>query len=162
MSVIDIEVALRHQRIDDDADEQLRADAQIKLNAAELTAMRFMSRNVYANANDLAAARATVPALHVAASDAYDAAIADADAITNDAYKAVLTDAAEQIYSDAKAEISAIAMGMVINDQIVGAIMLIFGHLYENREDVVAGLSLAQLPKGAEYLLQTYRVWLGV
>lgn len=162
MSVIDIAVALRHQRIDDDTDAQLLADAQIKLNAAELSAMQFLNRNVYANAAALSAARATVPALHVAASEAYDAAIADAQSITDAHYQAVLTDAAEQIYCDAKATIGAIAMGMVINDQIIGAILLIFGHLYENREDVVAGLSLAQLPKGAEYLLWPYRVGLGV
>lgn len=49
--------------------------------------------------------------------------------------------------------------GMVVNDTIKSAVLLIVGHLYANREDVVAGVSVAQMPNGAEWLLQPYKVY---
>lgn len=42
---------------------------------------------------------------------------------------------------------------------IKAAILLIIGHLYENREDVVVGRQVADLPKGSEYLLNPYRLF---
>ena len=52
--------------------------------------------------------------------------------------------------------------GIVINAAITAAMLLIAGHLYANREDVVSGVSVAQLPSGAQHLLQPYRVGMGV
>ena len=52
--------------------------------------------------------------------------------------------------------------GIVINPAIQAALLLIVGHLYANREDVLAGVSVAQLPNGSQYLLQPYRAGLGV
>ena len=52
--------------------------------------------------------------------------------------------------------------GIVINAAITAAMLLIAGHLYANREDVVSGVSVAQLPSGAQHLLQPYRVGRGV
>lgn len=52
--------------------------------------------------------------------------------------------------------------GIVINPAIQAALLLIVGHLYANREDVLAGVSVAQLPNGAQYLLQPYRIGMGV
>ena len=40
---------------------------------------------------------------------------------------------------------------------IKAAILLIVGHLYENREDVSASSRMTSLPKGADYLLAPYR-----
>lgn len=42
------------------------------------------------------------------------------------------------------------------------AILLIVGHLYENREQVVVGASVAELPMGVLFLLQPYRLKMGV
>ena len=42
---------------------------------------------------------------------------------------------------------------------IKAAMLLIIGHLYENREDVVVGRQVADLPKGSEYLLNPYRLF---
>lgn len=52
----------------------------------------------------------------------------------------------------------------VINDAIVAAILLILGKLYSNREDVVTGTgrTVQKLPDGSQYLLQPYRVGMGV
>ena len=52
--------------------------------------------------------------------------------------------------------------GIVINPAIQAALLLIVGQLYANREAVLAGVSVAQLPNGSQYLLQPYRAGLGV
>lgn len=45
---------------------------------------------------------------------------------------------------------------------IVSAMLLIIGHLYENRQQNIVGMSVVELPMGVEYLLQTYRLYMGV
>ena len=52
--------------------------------------------------------------------------------------------------------------GIVITPAIQAALLLIVGHLYANREDVLAGVSVAQLPNGSQYLMQPYRIGLGM
>ena len=52
--------------------------------------------------------------------------------------------------------------GIVMNPAIQAALLLIVGHLYANREDVLAGVSVAQLPHGSQYLLQPYRTGMGI
>ena len=52
--------------------------------------------------------------------------------------------------------------GIVINAAIQAALLLIVGKLYACREDAVVGVSVTQLPNGAEYLLQPYRTGMGV
>jgi len=42
---------------------------------------------------------------------------------------------------------------------IKAAILLIIGHLYANRENVVVGRTPAELPQGAEYLLNPYKTY---
>ncbi|WP_036114480.1 MULTISPECIES: head-tail connector protein [Luteibacter] len=53
---------------------------------------------------------------------------------------------------------------MVVNDAIKAAVLLIFGHLYRNREDVITGASAAAvvIPMGSRTLLWPHRVGLGV
>lgn len=51
---------------------------------------------------------------------------------------------------------------VVVNPSITAACLLIAGHLYANREDVVTGVSVAQLPMGSQSLLLPYRVNMGV
>lgn len=51
---------------------------------------------------------------------------------------------------------------MVANDLIRAACLLIVGHLYANRENVVVGASVAQLPMGALELVTPYRVGWGI
>lgn len=65
------------------------------------------------------------------------------------------------IYADATAQ-GADTAGIVINSAIQAALLLIVGHLFANREDVVVGVSATQLPNGAQYLLQPYRSGMGV
>ena len=51
---------------------------------------------------------------------------------------------------------------MIVNDAINAAILLITGHLYTNREDVIVGVSACELPNGAKSILNHYRINPGV
>lgn len=51
---------------------------------------------------------------------------------------------------------------LVANDLVRAAILLILGHLYANREEVVVGTSVTQIPMASQHLLQPYRVCMGV
>lgn len=42
---------------------------------------------------------------------------------------------------------------------VKAAMLLIIGHLYENREDVVVGRQVNDLPKGSKYLLDPFRLF---
>lgn len=52
---------------------------------------------------------------------------------------------------------------MVVNDSVKAAIMLLVGHLYNNRESTVeAKIEMMELPMGVSYLLTPYRVGMGI
>jgi len=51
---------------------------------------------------------------------------------------------------------------MLINNSIKAACLLILGHLYEHREDVVLNASAAAIPLGSRSLLLPYRVGMGI
>jgi len=36
--------------------------------------------------------------------------------------------------------------------------LLIIGHLYENREDVISGKTITEIPMGSRFLLDPYRL----
>lgn len=52
--------------------------------------------------------------------------------------------------------------GLVITPSITAAILLITGHLYENREEVVTGTIATRLPMTSESLLWPYRLDIGL
>jgi len=94
------------------------------------------------------------------------------DGIDEDALLAVLIAASElaaiqylnrQVYESQEALDAAVLDGtagdcpMVINDAVRAAMLLIFGHLYANREDVVIGASVTELPHGSTRLLDLFR-----
>lgn len=72
-----------------------------------------------------------------------------------------------KVYEDSNVMAAAVLDGsagddpMVVNDAIRAAVLLITGHLFRNREDVV-GESVTQLPNGAHSLLWPHRRGLGV
>lgn len=95
----------------------------------------------------------------------------------DDEYLELLIDAAEgqamdflnrRFYADQQALDEAIATGnagdspMVCNKQIKSACLLILGHLYANREDVVTGTISTEIPRGSEALLTPHRIGWGV
>lgn len=95
----------------------------------------------------------------------------------DDEYLELLIEAAEgqamdylnrRFYADKQTMDEAVAAGdagdtpMVCNKQIQAACLLILGHLYANREDVVIGTIATELPKGSVALLTPHRVGWGV
>lgn len=67
------------------------------------------------------------------------------------------------IYADESAQGSDLD-GLVINSAVKAAILLQCGHLYANRESVSqqAGNYMVELPLGVKFLLDPYRLELGV
>lgn len=62
-----------------------------------------------------------------------------------------------QVLGDIKKRIN----GIVIDDAINAAILIMLGHLYVNREDnIVSGNNAVQLPVGAQRILQP-KLWIG-
>ncbi|MEN5305313.1 head-tail connector protein [Pseudomonas sp. TWI628] len=95
----------------------------------------------------------------------------------NDEYLELLIEAAEgqamdylnrRFYADQQALDEAVAADdagespMVCNKQIKAACLLILGHLYANREDVVIGTIATELPKGSVALLTPHRIGWGI
>lgn len=50
---------------------------------------------------------------------------------------------------------------LIVTDAIIAAMLLILGHLYMNREDVIVGVTSSELPMNSRYLLAPYRVGMG-
>lgn len=76
--------------------------------------------------------------------------------------RALFTD--ESALNDAVAAGTDDGSGIVANDAIRAAILLLTGHLYTNREDVISDSRAVaiQLPQGSQFLLNPYRVGNGV
>lgn len=87
----------------------------------------------------------------------------EADASVMELYLGAAIDAAQdylgrKLYESEQALAAAEdETGLVPNFAVKAAILLICGHLYENRENVVAGVSLQALPMGAHDLLRPHR-----
>ena len=75
------------------------------------------------------------------------------EAWTNAAYLAVEGKVFRKVYADAVP--AADPAGVVANEAINAAVLLIVGHLYANREAVVQGQAV-EVPMGAEWLLAPY------
>lgn len=159
MTFVTLEQAKSHLRVDG-ADED--ADITLKLEAAEGHAVEYLNRHVYADQAALDAAKAAAPAALTAATAAYEAAMDAAEAMENVVERDIATLAACEDYVKAQSLAKRTHRGMVINDQIKAAVLLTLGHLYENREDVVAGVAVTELPTGAKCLLRPHRAIPGV
>jgi hypothetical protein len=158
MSVIDIAVGMAHLL----AEPEDQGMVQIKLNAAEDSAVEYLQRRFFVDQLALNAARAMVPAAITQTRSDFDAAVAAAEIIDNACDRESALDVAARTFKEARTEINRISRGMVINDAIVSACLLILGNLYANREDVVIGTISSVLPKGSSSLLTPYRIEMGV
>ena len=113
MSVISMALARAHLRDPDDDDDYL----QLLIDSAEQSAMDYLNRQVYADAQSLA----------------------------------------EAIAAEVAGE-----KPMLSNAPFKSPCLLILGHLYANREDVVIGTIATDLPRGSQALLTPYRVGWGI
>ncbi|MBD1601182.1 head-tail connector protein [Pseudomonas typographi] len=158
MSVISIEKAMEHLR----AEAEDNALVQAMLDAAEESASQFMQRRFYADATERSAALLAVPAARNDARAAFDQARAAAATLARlDDRTAALAEA-QEIFDEALRDCVMQARGILINKAIQAACLLIVGHLFANREDVVTGVAVTELPMGSQHLLWPYRIGLGV
>ena len=156
MSFVTLENAKLHLRVDGTDEDALIG---LYINAAEQAAIKALDRGVYVDGTALGVAKAAAPGELDTAIAAYESAIAAADALADETAIAAAIQTAGNGLLRAKVAHRQAMDGMVVNEAIKAAVLLIVGHLYVNREDVVAGVSVAQMPNGAEWLLQPYKVY---
>ena len=145
-----------HLRVDS-ADED--ALIGVYITAAEQMAIALLDRGVYADGTTLGVAKAAAPGELDTAIAAYESAIAAAEALADETAKAASIQTAGNGLLRAKVAHRHAMDGMVVNEAIKAAVLLIVGSLYAQREDVVVGVSVEQLPNGAEWLLAPYKVY---
>lgn len=156
MSFVTLAEAKSHLRVYGNDDDALIG---IYIAAAEKSAVAIVDRGVYADDAAKDAAIATAPVALSDATAAYTAAITAAHEMADACDQAAAIKAANASYTRAHVAYRKATDGIVADDIIKAATLLIVGHLYENREDVVAGQALSKLPNGAEWLLAPYKVY---
>ncbi len=156
MSFVTLAEAKIHLRVDGTDEDALIG---LYINAAEQAAVKAMDRGVYADGTALGVAKAAAPGELDTAIAAYESAIAAAEALADETAKAASIQTAGNGLLRAKVAHRQAMDGMVVNEAIKAAVLLIVGHLFVNREDVVVGVSVAKLPNGAEWLLAPYKVY---
>lgn len=160
MSLVTLAQAKLHLRVDGTDEDSL---IQIYIDAAEQDVANTLQRNIYADNTALSAAIAAAPTALANATTAYEAAITAADLIEDADQQDVATIKAREDYFHAIEEAKRTNRGLVINDTIKSAILLLIGHLYGNREEVVVGLNMAAMPQhiivGVQYLLNPFKAY---
>ena len=156
MTFVTVDEAKLHLRADGTDEDALIG---IYIAAAEQAAVKALDRGVYADGTALQTAMTAAPAALTTATAAYAAAVTAADAMTDTTEQTAALQVAETAYMRAQVAYRQVFDGIVVNDTIKSAVLLIVGHLYAHREDVVAGVSVAKLPNGAEWLLAPYKVY---
>lgn len=155
MSLVTLADAKAHLRVEEDVENTL---IQSHINAAELFAVNYLARNVYADQSALTTAISGTASTLSAATAAYIAAVESAATISSDVEAGIALDAADMTYQAAQQNAKRTYAGIVLNDAIKSAILLLVGHLYLNRE---AGTdkAISEIPFGVYALLQPFRVY---
>ena len=156
MSFVTTSEAKLHLRVDSADGDALIG---VYITAAEQMAVALLDRGVYADGTALGVAKAAAPGELDTAIAAYESAIAAAEALADETAIAAAIQTAGNGLLRAKVAHRHAMDGMVVNEAIKAAVLLIVGSLYTQREDVVVGVSVAKLPNGAEWLLAPYRVY---
>lgn len=131
-----------------DGDDQ--ANIEQYGEGAELQAEKYLNRTLFVNQAALDEARNGVQSALATAKAAYDAAVEAAD---GDADQLAI---AEAMYRESRCKAFADLHGMVINPDIVGAILMIAAHRWANRSDVVAG-NAVEVPLNSRNILRMWR-----
>jgi len=156
MSVISINRAMAHLRVDEDIDNDIAS----KLDSAERIAKEYLNRNFYLDKAALDLAKEEIPLILSEAKTQYDQDVSFANALDRELVdKFILT--ASLNYDTAIRQAKMISLGILVNPSIEIGVLLILGNLYENREDLTTS-NIYELPKGAEWHLHPFRTELGV
>lgn len=157
MELVTIDQVRAHCRAEPEDDDLL----ELYANGAEQAAQQFLNRRVFATAEDLQAAVDAVPAAVALAETAHRDAIAAARALAGET-RCIAEQSAEAAWREVRTLARETVHGMVVNDDIRDAVLLIAGHRYRNREEVITGTIATKLPDGATTILWPYRRGLGV
>ena len=151
--MIDLTLARQHlkadnETVEDDLIEQYIASAT---SACEGYCNRKFYQTLQQKTEDYQVALADLEV----ARDARDAALA---AATNDEVKWIVIND----YIAKRGAVFARCNGVVIDDTITAAILMMLGHFYRNRQEVVVSQysGATQLPAGAKRILEPY-LWVG-
>ena len=155
--LIDLETAKLHLRIDGAAEDAL---IEMWIVAAERWVSAYLNRGVYVDQDALTGALGSAPAALAAASAAYGAAVTEAYDLPWGAQRQEALEMASSNFRRAEAAVRMARWGMVADELIRTAVLLVLAHLYENRQEV-QGSAANQIPMGVRDLLQPYRLGLG-
>lgn len=154
MALVTLAQARAHVRVlDSTPDPELSP----YLDGAVDAAQAYLNRAIYETEEALATARVGYAAAVGAAAEARTAAVEAAAALDDEDVRAAALRRAEIEWLESRATADRCIHGVVVNGSIRAAILLIFGHLFENRETVVVGAPVADVPMGAKALLRPYR-----
>lgn len=156
MPLIDVATAKVELRVTHDAEDEAIAR---KIAAAEEQATAFLARNVYEDQDALDAAKAAAPGAFQAATEAYSTDLNAARAVEDWTQRQLAERTVKDLYAVAMDDYVRTMRGMVVNDSIRTAILLITASLWEHRgdEDAVQGV-----PPAAERFLWPFRIGLGI
>lgn len=157
MDLVEIEQVRAHCRAEAEDDALL----ELYATGAEQAVQAFLNRRVFPSPEALADAVAAMPAEVAEAETAHADARAAAADLEGEA-RCVAEMAADAAWSNALTKARETAVGMVVNDDIRDAVLLITAHRYRNREAVITGTIATPIPQGVTTILWPYRVGLGV
>lgn len=154
--LVELETAKRELRVTHDEED---AEIERRIFAAQEQVQLFLGRTVFFDQGALTAALADAPTALSAATAAYNTAMDAAALMDVCAEREANERLAKDAYREAFEVWSQTVRGIVLNDSIRTAILLITASLWEHRgdEDTVAGV-----PPAAARFLWPYRIGLGV
>lgn len=157
MPFVDLVTAKQDLRVNHAGDDALITRL---VNTAERQVVHFLGREVYATQEALNAAVAAAPATFATAESAYSLALDAADLHESATLKAMAQTQAADDYVRAQHAYMATVNGVVVDDTIKTATMLVVADLYEHRGD--EDRAIVGIPMAAETFLWPYRRSFGV
>lgn len=130
-------------------------------SAAERSVQQFLNRKVYENADALVAGQAAASALAASSWTVYQDALSAASTAPDYVARTAAERQAKATYEMAQAEVMEAQRGMVIEDDIRIAILLLVGHMFRNREAASVD-PIKYIDAGMAHFLWPYRVGIGV
>lgn len=154
--LVDLATAKSELRVTDGAQD---ADIERKLAAAEEQVQAFLGRNVYRDQDALTSALTSVATVLSSATTSLQAALDATSSLDVQAERDAQERYAKDTYNEAFAAWQRTVRGMVVNESIRTAILLVTASLWEHRgdEDAVEGI-----PQAARAFLWPFRAGVGV
>jgi hypothetical protein len=161
--LITMEEALTQLRYTADDPSADQTEVQRFIDDAVAYATSYLQRYLYVDQPSLDAAIAAIPDALQAAQDAYDAALAAAAQMPRGLPKDMAIFKAQTDYDAAASVARWTYLGMLMNESIRRALLMLISHYDQNREAVYADVgSVAEIPFGVDNHLTPFRAQMGV